>query len=176
MLTSMRTCKKCDTERPIEEFQLLNPKTGSRRWECKSCQRIRHKAWSKSAIDRKSAYQREYYLKHTKPRIANDPEYLDRRREAFKRYNERKRAQVLDHYGRRCVCCGESIDRFLTIDHINCDGVHRRKEHGSGLDFYRWIIKNNFPSDLQTLCFNCNLGRALNNGTCPHKEGSETIP
>ncbi len=35
---------------------------------------------------------------------------------------------------------------------------------------YRWIIKNNFPEEFQILCFNCNSGRHINGGICPHEE------
>jgi len=37
----------------------------------------------------------------------------------------RARDQVLDHYGRVCVCCGAT--RGLTIDHVNGDGKAHRE-------------------------------------------------
>ena len=66
--------------------------------------------------------------------------------------------------------------RFLTVDHVNGDGAAKRAMHRTGNSFYRWIIRNGFPADFQVLCFNCNIGRAMNGGICPHKEGSTTIP
>ena len=73
----------------------------------------------------------------------------------------RKRKQiVLDHYGQKCNCkCGCSVTRInhLTIDHINNNGhLHRAQV---GFSIYRWIIKNNFPDDLQVLCWNCNCAK-----------------
>ncbi len=83
---------------------------------------------------------------------------------------------VLEHYGRSCGCCGESTLEFLTLDHIQDNGGQHRKEinkYGSG--FYKWVIDNNFPEDLQTLCMNCNFGKRINGGICPHQQkGNES--
>lgn len=72
--------------------------------------------------------------------------------------------EVLEHYGKVCVCCGETHIEFLTIDHIEgYSGVGPR--HGSVL--YRWLKTNNFPSGFRTLCMSCNfaLGHV---GYCSH--------
>jgi len=78
--------------------------------------------------------------------------------------------KVLDHYGTKCVCCGQDDPIFLTVDHIDGDGEKHRKEikkWGSG--FYKWLIDQNFPCGFQILCYNCNMGRHRNGGICPHK-------
>jgi predicted nucleic acid-binding Zn ribbon protein len=85
-----------------------------------------------------------------------------------KRKNAERRQLIQDHYGNKCVCCGETIPEFLTIDHINRDGKEHRKSVGQ-LKMYQWIIENNFPTDLQLLCMNCNWGSRLT-GICPHKK------
>jgi hypothetical protein len=82
---------------------------------------------------------------------------------------------VFKAYGAKCVCCGETNLSFLTIDHINNDGGKQRKVIGSGLTVYMWIIKNGFPPDLRVLCYNCNMGRAINGGICPHKTAPVSI-
>jgi hypothetical protein len=74
----------------------------------------------------------------------------------------------------RCACCGETEISFLTMDHINNNGAeHRKKIFKSktrgGYSFYVWIIKNNFPEDLQVLCMNCQFGKKFNEGICPHE-------
>lgn len=76
---------------------------------------------------------------------------------------------VFTHYGNECVCCGEANTVFLTIDHINNDGNIQRR-NGGGMYFYQKIISARFPTDLQILCWNCNLGKHHNGGVCPHKE------
>jgi len=63
--------------------------------------------------------------------------------------------EVIEHYGGKCAACGESDLDKLCIDHINNDGaMHRKIVHSSRV--YRWIQANNYPSDLQCLCANCN--------------------
>ena len=67
------------------------------------------------------------------------------------------------------------MKEFLVLDHINNDGAaHRKsmknKSDGFGIQLYRWIIKNNFPPIFQVLCANCNMGKEMNGGVCPHKK------
>jgi len=83
------------------------------------------------------------------------------------RKNQKK--LVMDHYGNKCFCCGETNIQFLTIDHINNDGYKQDKK--TRVVLYRWIINNNFPEKMfQIACYNCNCGRAKNNGICPHQQ------
>jgi hypothetical protein len=86
-----------------------------------------------------------------------------------KRYIE-SRDRVIQSYGNKCNCCGETEKTFLSIDHINNDGnIHRKSKKFSGRNHYRWIIKNNFPKNLQLLCHNCNFSKHLSGGICAHK-------
>jgi hypothetical protein len=86
---------------------------------------------------------------------------------------------VIEAYGGECVCCGESLPEFLTVDHTDGGGSdHRRKvSHGSGgTGFYAWLKRHGFPQDgFQLLCFNCNLGRQINGGVCPHQAHVEEL-
>lgn len=67
-----------------------------------------------------------------------------------------------------CACCGERELIFLTMDHVN-----GREDVGhKGMlskDLYLWLARNNFPEGFQVLCFNCNHGKYLNGGECPHR-------
>ena len=88
-----------------------------------------------------------------------------------KKINEKNKLKVLIYYGGnppKCVCCGEKTPVFLTINHINQDGAKHRKEIGKG-NLNRWIIKNHFPNKFEVLCWNCNWGKHINKGVCPHK-------
>jgi len=84
----------------------------------------------------------------------------------------RIREAVFDHYGNwSCVCCGEKERAFLTIDHVNNNGAEdRRNGQGGGINFYRWLFANNMPDGFQVLCRNCNWGRHVGGGVCPHKK------
>ena len=86
------------------------------------------------------------------------------------RRNLRTKYKVMRAYGGKCVCCGESTLSFLTIDHPNNDGVKDRLAHGVGSTFYRWLKKGGYPEGYRVLCFNCNCGRQINGGECPHEE------
>jgi len=92
-------------------------------------------------------------------------------RKYHKKYRDKNRELVFNHYGKKCACCGESNQKFLSIDHINGEGtIHRKKIHRH---INIWLVKNNFPKGFQTLCFNCNWGKYNNNGICPHKDNAE---
>jgi len=85
--------------------------------------------------------------------------------------DEELRTQTFAAYGGpECRCCGESIREFLVIDHIDGGGNKHRTEVGGGLAFYRWLRKNGFPDGYQVLCLNCNWGKFINHGVCPHRK------
>jgi hypothetical protein len=91
-----------------------------------------------------------------------------------RKYAQQLRAMVIEAYGSVCRCCGISEARFLSVDHVHSDGHEARKVHGVGAMFYSWLKRAGFPQEgFQLLCFNCNLGRAFNNGICPHVSGAE---
>jgi hypothetical protein len=89
------------------------------------------------------------------------------------RFNTRKR--LLEAYGGKCACCGETEIKFLTFDHKNNDGAAQRRAlrggNGKGAPsvgmFYAHIRKNK-PTDIQVLCFNCNCAKGCY-GKCPHQ-------
>lgn len=80
---------------------------------------------------------------------------------------------VFAHYGKKCACCNESNEKFLSIDHKNNDGNKDKYKNGrrkAGVIVYRKIIADSFPNDIQILCMNCNFGKKVNGGICPHKD------
>ena len=109
------------------------------------------------------------------------PDWREANRAHLQKYNKQWRGQakgiVLKHYGGKCRCCGEDDIRFLTIDHKDGKGTQHRKQLGvkAGPPFYSWLIKNNFPLQYAVLCCNCNWGRFLNGGICPHKSDKVTV-
>lgn len=66
-----------------------------------------------------------------------------------------------------CACCGERIATFLALDHVEGGGPAQRQETGGG-GFYTWLKKNGYPPGFRVLCHNCNHGREINGGVCPH--------
>lgn len=111
----------------------------------------------------------------------------DQRRQATsertKRWYKQLREQVIDHYTkgtRTCMCpgCTTSGLEFLTLDHKNNDGSQHRTTITPGVKLFRWCITNNFPDEIQVLCWNCNTAKhSYGDGTCPghgtqHNEAS----
>lgn len=127
---------------------------------CKACQNKKTQQWVTENHERDK--QRRNELAKTR--------YKENRRRYAREYYQRIKSKAYDHYGRECACCGESEEMFLSLDHINNDGAQSRKENGlsNANDFLHWIIKNDYPDNIQTLCYNCNLGKHRNGGICPH--------
>jgi hypothetical protein len=80
------------------------------------------------------------------------------------------RQKVLDRYGNKCVCCGETTYEFLAIDHIHNDGASERKLGISGPVLLRKIIAEGYPGRYQILCHNCNFAKQFSPSGCPHKK------
>lgn len=78
--------------------------------------------------------------------------------------------ETFNHYSNnniKCKCCSNTNIYNLTIDHINGNGrIHRKSIRlKGGINFYRWLIKNNFPSGYQVLCSYCNIKKG-ESGNC----------
>jgi hypothetical protein len=142
-----KLCRKCETVKPLNSFPKHRKRSlgvGSR---CKDCHNEQNRVL--------------YHFHHKgQPRTFYQ--------ESF---NKRLRREMLDAYGGRCACCGESEPKFLAIDHIHNDGASHRKEvGGGGSQLYAWLKRNNFPKDrFQLLCHNCNLAKGFY-GECPHAQ------
>jgi hypothetical protein len=155
----LKRCSKCGIEKPYDDFYKQHSFNAKSKYtsvmaECKLC-------------TRKRSHDRKYGEKY------------DQLREQENTYNRKKRQRIKEavfaaYGGYVCACCGETEKSFLTIDHINNDGAaHRRsitgKRHSAGVHTYNWIVKNGFPEGFQVLCMNCNHGKRMNNGICPHQ-------
>lgn len=144
----LMVCKRCLKTLPESEFP-IGP-NGTRFKNCDTC--------------RKKIRDGQVFA-----RARRTPEKADLHRKKCKDSNRAVRMQVLEHYGKICACCGESHIEFLGMDHVNGGGgVHRAEMHAGSI--YRWLIRNGFPEGFRTLCFNCNFGRHVNGGICPHQK------
>lgn len=125
-----------------------------------------YKNWLENKRKNEPEYFKELYLRRRK----NEVNYREKCRIQARNYHRKNRIKVLDYYGGKCVCCGESLKEFLCIDHINGGGTKHRKElkskHSS---MVQWIIRNNYPKEYRVLCHNCNQSLGYY-GYCPHKK------
>lgn len=121
-----------------------------------------NKNWRMKNPDKVKDGKKRSYLKHR----TEIRKYQNAR---VKELHQTLRVECLTHYGNgvlACVCCGESELVFLTIDHEKgLQGEKRRK----GYSLWVWLKTHNFPKGFRTMCWNCNSGRSLNGGICPHE-------
>lgn len=111
-------------------------------------------------IERQRECNRNSYYKHKEKRLAGT-----------KAWQQRIKREVLSHYcedALKCACCGETIFEFLSIDHINGNGLKHREIVGSSYRYYSWLKRNKYPKGYRVLCHNCNQATSYGR-TCPHK-------
>jgi hypothetical protein len=94
------------------------------------------------------------------------PEELEKERQRGRDNVKKLKTEVLSHYSNGTMHCmnpdcevpGGAKDFYsLCVDHINGGGKkHAEDLKKDGIQFYRWLKKNNLPEGFQTLCFNCN--------------------
>ena len=80
------------------------------------------------------------------------------------------RLKALKYYGGgecRCVRCGFSDIRALSIDHINGGGGKHQKIIRKNI--YYWLAENKYPPGYQTLCMNCQFIKMHENKEVPHQ-------
>jgi hypothetical protein len=160
----MKKCGKCGAEKELTDFYEASMGRGYLQSECKECTKTR----SRTRV-------------HGPRRV----EILAKSRT----YAQGKRARVREatfaaYGGNVCACCGETESKFLTLDHMNNDGaafrkaVYRKNKRGNtaGYHTYYWLARNGFPSGFQVLCMNCNYGKRMNDGVCPHKTKRNDYP
>jgi hypothetical protein len=127
---------------------------------------------------RVAAYNRNVYAKN-KEQIAMrkklkrcDEKEVLREREYQREYKKRFKLHIINYYGGKCACCGETRIEFLSIDHIKGGKGNPTKRESN---FYRWIKTHGYPDDLRVLCMNCNFSRGIH-GYCPHeREGLQLV-
>lgn len=173
--------KYCKRNHLLSNENLIIGKDGYKR--CKKCHTLRTKIYQGNHKEEIKLRSMKWAKKHPKRRQEilkkhrSTDEYRAKHRTQMRKYYEKYipilQKEVLTHYGNgklACVCCGESEFVFLTIDHIN----GRKQSERKNPKMRGWMLKQylrtrNYPSGYQTLCWNCNSGRALNKGICPHK-------
>ena len=129
-----------------------------KRWKSQQRYRESHK---EEIIER----QRKFRKSHRLEIRADAKRYYYENRERIldqnRAYAHNRKKEVLTYYGNgklACVHCGFSDVRALSVDHINGGGVKHRRELSkgkTGINFYRWLKRHNYPEEYQTLCMNC---------------------
>lgn len=189
----MKLCRKCGETKPVTAFSRRTD-TGGRRNQCMACQNGGqhttrcegcNKTFARTSetrtlcatcrppVTRACSHCATAFVGSTELRrycsaTCREEALKSKRAVAYARV----RLAALKAYGGAapaCECCSEGLLQFLALDHIDGGGHQQRQETGGG-GFYTWLRRNNYPEGFRVLCHNCNLGRQINGGVCPHKQ------
>lgn len=104
-------------------------------------------------------------------------DYEENREEILAKHKEGRwgdRLKLIDAYGGKCECCGETLPEFLTVDHIGGGGGEHRRQVGGTNAVIREIASQGYPRDrYRLLCYNCNCSIGAR-GYCPHSRLNST--
>jgi hypothetical protein len=170
------TCQFCyGRDQPLEWFS-VNLRTGKR---YKTCDKNRDysREYYQENKSKKREYHRRYSVEYRKKPKSREyrRRYLEGQREYQRKLRQKHRHLVIAHLSNnemRCANCGLPLYEVLQVDHVNNDGYgHRKRIGGGGCVLYSWLIKNDFPDELdyQILCANCNYFKEIK-GRLPTKQ------
>jgi hypothetical protein len=157
MRAGLPHCQLCGERNP-DQFVAQNKSC------CVTCRKRYHRAYVAKHKDQLLAYWRKYHHKDRDRRNAS------RRKNAHLQTRLQK-LQVLQAYGGKCECCGETRWALLTIEHKRNDGSQDRRNN-----FYKRLIQRGCPKNLGlgVLCYNCNCSKG-HFRICPHKDPSKFL-
>lgn len=134
-----KKCSKCKQVKPLSEFPKYTSGGTLTKNKCTLCYRLSYKVYNKTDA-RKRASKR----------------WLNKNKYYHRDWRRKAKQEVVNEYGGKCVDCGEADPIVLTIDHVG-GGGHKHREN-----FYRWLVRNNFPKDgFELVCRNCNWRRYI---------------
>lgn len=186
---SQKICSHCGLTKSLDKFGIDRRNDDGHKGICRNCRnkyekqfKIKNPEKNKERLRKRRIYRMENIEKFRKYERDMSKKYHqlypERYKEIFKKLLDKRKLQVLTHYGGnppKCACCDESIYEFLTIDHIGGGGnLHRRKTGRMGSSFYQWLIKNNYPEGYRVLCWDCNCSLGIH-GYCPHKNDKRMV-
>ena len=160
----LKICPTCNQAKPptTEYWQKSTRVSDGWLTYCKICRNKTNAEWAKANPEKIRKKDREWKRKQRREHPEKDL--------AIKRKWQLKlRTELINAYGNKCACCGETILEFLTLEHVNGDGKEHRKRVGSGSKIWLDLKRRGWPQEGFTLlCWNCHMAtcRGL---ICPHK-------
>jgi hypothetical protein len=176
-MDTIKRCSRCGAEKPADQF-------AKGRNRCLECNRAYYREYFRTRPEQKerrretirrwqqSEKGRQWRAKHNAQYYAAHRERLIAHTRAWRAEVDAKLREI---YGSVCACCGETEPAFLTIDHVNGDGAEDRKKHDGHRQLRFWLSQQPKLPGYRMLCWNCNCGRRLNNGVCPHEENKQVV-
>lgn len=105
-------------------------------------------------------YNREWKRKQSKA-------WRDKQVATIKAWRHRLRRKMIEMYGGKCACCGESEFVFLAIDHVDGGGTKHIRSYRTYTAYMLWMTEELRPG-FRVLCHNCNMATARGQ-ICPHQ-------
>jgi hypothetical protein len=111
----MKTCTRCNTEKPETEFaKKANSKDGLRP-ECKSCQKSDNQSWYTK--------NREKNIKRAQSWRDSNTDILEEQAKRAKQKRIQLKIQAINFLGGKCVDCGLQVDNYnwpvFQFHHLN---------------------------------------------------------
>lgn len=133
---------------------------------CKGCKgplNLGNAQWKRTYCNRCwAAHMREYRKSHVNTLRAKENRITKNRVERYWQ-------MILDAYGRACFCCGETVEDFLSLHHVNGDGGEHRKQRPGAKLVLLDVIREGYPRDKYGIaCMNCNFAMRWGK-KCPHE-------
>lgn len=187
---AMRRCSLCKELKPAtrEHFSSCKKSPDGLQARCKRCAAAEQARKRKEDPERFRAASRRYfdenrktlrrklrerYWKNHEQNLENMRLYREAKKDTInatgRKTQQSLRRRVVEAYGGKCECCGETEYRFLTLHHTAKDGKAHRERVGSQRDVYKDLERRGWPQEgYQILCWNCHMAKDFYGG-CPHK-------
>jgi len=121
-----------------------------------------------------SEHKEQYSIKRKKTYKESNGEELRKSKEYQKQNRERinkrsvelrrkKRIDLINLYGGKCIRCGFNDWRALQIDHINGGGKKEKATFKGYKDYYKMLKQERNSGKYQLLCANCNWIKKFEN-------------
>jgi hypothetical protein len=139
-----------DRREYLAEWRLRNPE--------------KYKAQQERAHAKRMANPEELAEVNRQTRERLGPEY-------WRQWHQGRKRAIIERYGGKCECCGETQMEFLSMDHVNGGGGRERLAIGqSGVVKYLFASEERLPG-YRVLCMNCQFGY-MHGRTCPHQQAA----
>jgi hypothetical protein len=79
----------------------------------------------------------------------------------MKKYRHRRRQELLDRHGGKCVECGNDDPDILQVDHVFNDGAFERAQFPNRDEYTMHLIRYADSGRYKLLCANCNTKKEV---------------
>lgn len=155
MTEVLKFCRKCQTEKPIEEF--WNCKTfpdGKQAW-CKVCGRAATKAWVEKNHERQKESQRRWYQENREDHLERTAQWSANHLPQKAEYRRARRARLVGADGETTDELTQARMAYHGYRCIYCGGPFEEVDHAIPLD----RGGSNWPANLVPSCVKCNRSK-----------------